>query len=201
MSIGRLLVETMNLLGRVRDENPSSEEQERLLVAIDALHYVLDIGRSYDFEKYRAYRAAKGPPLVIATFDTREEADAWLREQADPPHQANVLIAGEYFLAVYAPDTNRRAFLHDPMLGWYLADMIEEGLPEPVATFSTREEADAWLDGQTEPPRQVFIKIAGEYHLVMHHYKINHRAIHPISMAAKPTRKGEMEDGGADASR
>ncbi|WP_224372629.1 hypothetical protein, partial [Hyalangium versicolor] len=138
--------------------------------------------------------APKGPPLVIAAFNTREEADAWMRDHPDPPHHANILISGEYFLTAYAADANHRALLHDPVLEFYLRDMIHEGLPAPVAVFNTLEEANTWLKSQPEPPRQVFIMIAGEYYLAVYHYKIKLRALYPISKAAKSVQRDKAAD-------
>jgi hypothetical protein len=188
------MVEALAILGRLGEESQSPEEKEQFLLAFDALRFISDLGQSYAFERYREYCAANGPPLVIAAFNTREEADAWLNNQAEPPHQASVLIGGRYFVAVHIPETNHRAFLQNTMLEWYLADMIAEGLPPPVATFTTFEEATAWLHGQPEPPRQVFITIAGEYYLAVYHYKVNLRALYPISMAAKNVQRDQPED-------
>jgi hypothetical protein len=190
-----LLLEAMESVGRLHEEAGSPEEKERLLVALDALRFISSTGQPHGFERYRKDREANGPPLVIASFPTREEAEAWMKNHPDPPHHANVLIAGEYFLTVYFPDINHRALLHDPVLGYYLEEMIHEGLPAPVATFTADEEAHSWLSSQPEPPRQVFITIAGEYYLAVYHYKVNLRALYPISMAAKSARRGPSEDG------
>jgi hypothetical protein len=54
-----------------------------------------------------------------------------------------------------------------------------------LLTEHTQEEATEWLHSQPEPPRQVFIQIAGEAHLAVYHEKINLRAIYPLSRAAK----------------
>lgn len=110
------------------------------------------------------------------------------------PHHAYVLVAGEYHVIMYIPELNHRRLIAHPVLEFYLEDMIREGLPAPVATFTTHEDARAWLDSQPEPPRQVFIRIAGEYYLVVYHYRVNLRAIYPVSLAAKSGRQGEAED-------
>jgi hypothetical protein len=72
--------------------------------------------------------------------------------------------------------------------------MIQDGLPAPVAIFNTLEEANTWLQVQPEPPRQVFLTVAGEYYLAVYHYKVKLRALYPISMAAKPAQGGEAAD-------
>jgi hypothetical protein len=184
MTIVKLMLRTQSLLGELHDGALAAEQQAQLLVAIDALEFIMDIGRSPGFEQYRADRAFRGPPLVIAAFATQEEATAWLEKHPDPPHHAHVLIAGEYFRTVYAQDLGHRALLRSDTLAYYLEDMVHEGLPAPVAAFATHDEAKAWLNTQPEPPRQVFVTIAGEYYLAAYHYKINLRALYPISMAA-----------------
>ncbi|ADO68926.1 hypothetical protein [Stigmatella aurantiaca] len=194
MSFTDLLLRTQALIGRLGEKAASLEEKEQLLIALDALSFISDTGRTPGFEEYHKNRSDSAPPLVIATFNTREEADAWMENHPDPPQQAHVLIAGQYFLTASIPDIHHRALLHTPVLAWYLEAMIREGLPAPAAAFHTHEEATHWLNTQAEPPRQVFITIAGEYHLAVYHYKINLRALYPISLAAKSARSGGPEN-------
>ncbi|MDC0712931.1 head protein [Stigmatella sp. ncwal1] len=190
MSFTDLLLRTQALIGRLGEQAPSPDEKEQFLTAIDALSFISDTGQSPGLEEYHKNRSGSAPPLVIATFNTREEADAWMNNHPDPPQHAHVLIAGEYFLTAFIPDINHRALLHTPVLGWYLEAMIREGLPAPTAAFSTHEEAEHWLNTQAEPPRQVFITIAGDYHLAVYHYKVGLRALYPIALAAKSARSG-----------
>ncbi len=154
-------------------------------MAVDALRFIAATGQSADFEDYRKSLDANAPPLVSVSFQTREEAEAWLNAHPRPPDQAYVLIAGEYHIVMYASERNRRSLLRHPALEFYLEEMTRGGLPAPTASFQTREEAEAWLALQPEPPRQVFITIASEYHLVAYHHRINLRAIYPVVLAAK----------------
>jgi hypothetical protein len=62
-----------------------------------------------DLERYLGWLERTDPPVASASFATREEAQAWLREQSHPPLRAWVLIAGEFHLAVYHPNVNHRA--------------------------------------------------------------------------------------------
>jgi hypothetical protein len=62
---------------------------------------------------------------------------------------------------------------------------MREGLPPPVASFATRVEAEAWLQGQVVPPRQTVIQISGEPYLAVYHSNINHRSIYPFSLATR----------------
>ncbi|WP_224248480.1 head protein [Hyalangium gracile] len=194
MKIGELSLEAQELLGRLREEARPEEEKQRLLVAMDALRFIAATGQSHDFDEYRKSLDAKAPPLVIASFRTREEADTWLNAHPNPPHHSYVLVGGEYHVVMYVPERNHRRLIAHPVLEFYLEDMVRQGLPAPVATFSTAEEARDWLDSQPEPPRQVFIQIAGEYHLVVYHHRVGLRAIHPISLAAKSEPKEPMGD-------
>ncbi len=194
MTFVKRMLETMELLGRHHEKTASPEDKERFSMALDAFTFIFALGQAYGFEEYRQDRAANGPPVVIATFDTREEAERWLKNHPEPPHHANILIAGEYFLTAYAPDIHHRAILHNPTLEFYLEEMIHDGLPAPVAAFATLEEANTWLQGQPEPPRQVFVTVAGEYYLAVYHYKVKLRALYPISMAAEVAQGGKAAD-------
>ncbi len=166
------------------------------MVAIEALWYISRTGQSYDFEDYRKSLGDNSPPLVVAAFRTREEAEAWLKNRRNAPYQGNVLVGGEYHYAMYDRERDRHYLAPIPVLEYYLEDMISDGLPAPVARFDTREEAESWLHSQPEPPRQVFITVAGEYFLAAYHYRVNIRALYPISRAAKAVQKdraGEMD--------
>jgi hypothetical protein len=194
MTKANLSLDTQELLGRLWKEASSSEEKERLQFARDALTFIYDTGQSYEFEDYRKDLDAKGPPLVMATFQTREEAKAWLANHPNPPNHAKVLIAGEYHHVIYFRDGNIRGLPPAPFLEYYLGDMLEDGLPPPVATFHTHEEATTWLHSQPEPPRQVFIQIAGEYYLAVYHYRVNQRALYPLSLARHSAPEEETGD-------
>lgn len=183
----RFRFRVLNLLGRLREESNSEEDQEYLDAAMDALDFISRTGQSHDFEAYRESVADRAPPLVIAAFDTKESAEAWLRDHPSPPTGADVLIAGEYHYANCSPDLERRYLLPVRSLEYYLREMIDAGeLPAPVATFDTLEQARAWVDSQAEPPRQVIITVAGEPHLVAYHHRVDIRAIYPLSRAAPP---------------
>jgi hypothetical protein len=185
MSSKTLDLETQELLGRLWEESQSAEEKERLQVARDALRFIYATGLTYDFEDYRAGLEVNAPPPVIAAFNTREEADAWLRSHPHPPHHANVLISGEYHYVAYSREHDRRTIVSADTLEYYLAEMIRGGIPPPARTFTTHEEANKWLHSQPEPPLQLFIQVAGEPHLAAYHSGINLRALYPLSRAAK----------------
>ncbi|MGZ3459069.1 MAG: hypothetical protein ACXU86_11260, partial [Archangium sp.] len=125
----------------------------------------------------------EGPAMVIAAFATREEADAWLKNHPKPPHMANVLIADEYHLVVYARDRNFRRLLSTHSIEYHFEEMMQDGHPPPpVATFNTREEAKAWFYSLPERPAQAVIQLGGEPYLMAYHRNIDHLAFHPFSL-------------------
>ncbi len=181
----------LNLLGRLREESASEEDKACLDVAMASLDFISRTGQSSDFDAFRESVDDRAPPVVIAAFDTQESAEAWLKDHSNPPSGAQVLVAGEYRDVRWAPDKNRRALLSVRSLEYYLRELIDDGLPPPVASFATREEARSWVDSQPESPRQVVILIAGESHLVAYHHRIKLRAIYPLSRAAQPGATGD----------
>jgi hypothetical protein len=184
MSIVELCLDVEGLLGQLREEESSPEKKEKLLVAIDAIRFIAASGQSYDFEDYRKSLDANAPPLVIAAFKTLDEAQAWLTTSPKPPLGAQVLVANAYYRVIYVRETQLRKLLPNPgALEHYLEEMTREGLPPPVMTFSRREEAEAWLDSQPEPPGHAFILIAGEYYLAVYHHRINLRTLYPVAKA------------------
>ncbi|MCY1083278.1 head protein [Archangium lansingense] len=50
-----------------------------------------------------------GLPPAVAAFNTRDEANAWFNNQAEPPTQTIIQIGGEHYLAVYYRNINHRA--------------------------------------------------------------------------------------------
>lgn len=61
------------------------------------------------FERYLGWLERHAPPVASASFATRQEANAWLRDQAHPRSHAWVLIAGAFHLAVYHANVDHRA--------------------------------------------------------------------------------------------
>jgi hypothetical protein len=179
MNIDELLLKVQSLLGQTINNTPSTEEKELFRVAAAALMFISETGRIHSFGDY--LRLGKDdPPYAVASFKTREEADAWLQSQPEPPHGAHVLIADEYHLVAYRREHDIRSLIKLPAIEYYLADLARGGPPTPVASFKTREEADTWLQSQPEPPRNAFILIAGNYHIAVYHRLIDHRALYPL---------------------
>lgn len=175
--------EAINLLGLIHEKTESEEEKELLLTAADALQFIETTGQQYEFEDYRQDLRTEGPAMVIASFATREEAEAWLKKHPKPPRRAAVLIADEYHTVYYRRDTNFRKLVSTHSIEYHFEEMMKDGRPPPpVATFDTREQARAWFYGLPERPSQAVIHLAGEPYLMAYHRNIDHLAFHPFSL-------------------
>ncbi|MDY7231284.1 head protein [Hyalangium rubrum] len=184
MNSRKLTSKAKELLAELRAKAPSEEQQELLDVLFDALLFIDSTGQLYAFEDYRQHLASNDPPRVVASFDTREEAEAWLQALPEPPSSAYVLIADRYHLLSYNRELKHRRLFPHPVLEYFLGARIRDGLPPPVASFATKQEAEAWFENEAAPPQQAVITISGEPHLAVYHPNIHHRALYPFSMAA-----------------
>jgi hypothetical protein len=190
------IFEAINLLGLIHEKTESAEEKELLLTAADALQFISTTGQQYDFEDYRQELRTEGPEMVLASFATREEAEAWLKNHPKPPRTAAVLIADEYHSVYYWRDINLRKINSSPTLEFYLEEMMKDGRPPPpVASFDTREQARAWFYSLPERPSQIVIQLGGEPYLAAYHRNIDHLAFHPFSLVEglKEWRKKQEE--------
>ncbi|WP_073567986.1 head protein [Archangium sp. Cb G35] len=185
MTIFDRIIEAQELLGKNREDTQSPKEKELFLLAIDALWFIWRDGRANDFEGYRRDVESKAPARVIAAFKTREEAEAWLRANPNPPELAYVLIDDEYHVIMSSRDGKRCSLVPHPDLEYHLEEMTRDGLPPVVATFETREEASAWFNSQTDPPAQTVIQIGGQHYLAAYYRNIHHRALFPFSLVEK----------------
>jgi hypothetical protein len=107
------------LLVRLREEAKSPEERELLSLAYFTFDFIEVTGSFHPFEEFLAtWRRAGGSLPTVASFDTREGAETWLREHPMPPHGAYVLIAGRTH-AVFCPERGgpRRMLPMPPLPG------------------------------------------------------------------------------------
>ncbi|WNG44080.1 head protein [Archangium minus] len=194
MNIDKLLHDVQGLLGRTLNNTQSPEEKDLFRIAAAALMYISETGRIHSFEDYLQL-GKQDPPYAVASFKTREEADVWLKKHPEPPHGAHVLIADEYHLVAHRRESDIRSLIKLPVIDYYLADLARSGTTTPVDSFSTREEADAWLQNQPEPPRNASVLVAGKYHVAIYHRLINHRALYPLPVT---TQEPERNAGTGD---
>ncbi|WP_052517569.1 hypothetical protein [Archangium violaceum] len=198
MTIFDRMLEAQEFLGKNREHAQSPEEKELFLLAIDALWFVWRNGQSYEFERYRSDEC-KSPPWVIASFNTRDDAEVWIRERPQSPDLALLLIADEYHVVLSSRDGERRALVPDLAIAIHIEEMTRNGLPPAVATFNTRDEAEAWWGAQAEHPAQAVIQIGSERYLAAFYANIQHRALFPFSAVERLhaiRRRGEQKEAG-----
>ncbi|HYO52285.1 hypothetical protein [Archangium sp.] len=174
---------TKGFFTKLRNETDSAVEKELIQVILDTLHFISSTGQHSAFREYLEHIEAGAPPYAIASFDTKEAAEAWLRNQPIPPDSANVLIANNYHSIIHDQEAGifRLPRIHD--LEYYLAELKHDEPPVAAASFATLEQADAWLRAQPEPARWAWVSVAGEIYLAVYHPNIHHRALYPLSMA------------------
>jgi hypothetical protein len=180
---GELVRRAEGFFERSRDELRSEPERALALVIIDALRFIVSTGQLDDFNRYLQELDSNEPPRVVASFDTREQAEAWLKNHPSPPHCASILIAGRYHTVAYDRETNGRYLPPSRDLEYYLVSLKQDSPPTATASFDTRQEAEAWLSAQSAPPRRAWVLISGELYLAVYHPNVNHRALYPLSMA------------------
>lgn len=179
MNIHDLILDVQGLLGRTLQSAQSSKEKELFRIASAALMFISETGTVHSFEDYLQFRR-DAPPYAVVAFKTREEADAWLRQHPEPPHGAFVLIGDEYHIVMCVREMNHRQLFPHPILEGYL-EQIQQAAPlTPLPSFETREQAETWLKGKTEPIPRAQVTIAGSPYVILHHRHLNHYSIHPV---------------------
>lgn len=174
---------------RLLADPTAADEQPAIQVILDALRFISSTRQHEAFADFLEHLETHAPPYVMATFDTREEAEAWLAKHPSPPLFAEVLIGNKPHDVVYERETNFRRLPWNRHLHWYLAWLEEFDPPVAKASFATLEEAEAWLRGQAHPARRAWVMIGGEFYLAAYYPNINHRALFPLSMAVRGTEE------------
>jgi hypothetical protein len=181
------------LLLRTHDELTAPVQKQYILVLIDLLNFIAASSQHEAFENYLEDRHSLPPP-VIAFFDTREEADAWLHNLPKPPSYGHVLIGDEYYGIWYSREDSVRELLRNDVMELFLDDYTSKPRPPAIASFNTREEALEWLTNHPASP-MALVTIAGEYYHAVFHKKFNRHTLHSISRLReeRAKRKAEME--------
>jgi hypothetical protein len=110
-----ILPKVQELLVRLRASAPSAEEKELLAVACFALDFIEVTGNFYPFEAFLETWNRAGEPLpTVASFGSREDAEAWLKAHPEPPHGAYVLVEGQPHSVFHLRHLDRRLLLPAP---------------------------------------------------------------------------------------
>jgi hypothetical protein len=182
-SLQERLSETALLFLKLQDATHSAGEKGLIQIILDTLHFISSTGQYSPLRDFLEHVESKAPPYVVASFDSREEAEAWLLSHPQPPDAADVLIANTYHDVVHDRETNLRRLPWNRDLERHLAWLEQVDPPVAAASFATREEADAWLKAQPNPERRAWVLVGNEIYLAAYYPNINHRALFPLSMA------------------
>jgi hypothetical protein len=177
------LRDTGRFFSKLRDETDSERDRELIQMILDTLRFISSTGQHKAFGEYLENLEASAPPHVIAAFATREEAETWLRNHPNPPDFASVLIGNDYHDVSYDRERGTRRLPRNRYLEYYLVELKQEKPLRAVASFASREEAEAWLKAQPEPARWAWVSIGGEFYLAAYHPNVRHRALYPLSLA------------------
>lgn len=149
---------TLMLLDRLEGSH-SDEEREFLEVAGGASAFLSVTGQCYRFEDFRESTRPGHVQSLEFAHVTR-----WLERkeaQASSSEEEKALRTAADALA-FIDASGQHEDLKD-----YLAFWRSNTLPPVIAVFKTREEADAWLEGQAVPPYMARVLIGDEYHAVL----------------------------------
>ncbi|PTL78184.1 hypothetical protein [Vitiosangium sp. GDMCC 1.1324] len=186
--------QAMAMLLRTLDEMEEPERKRQLLILIDLLNFITATDRQEALARYLEDSRSDAPPPVLAFFDTREEADAWLSQLAEPPSYGHVMIGDEYFEIWYSREDGVRELFRDHGMDLFFEDFESKPLPPPAASFNTREEAIEWLASHPVSPTAL-VTIAGEYYHAAYYKKFNRHTLLALSRLRewRAKRKAEME--------
>jgi len=176
---------TRRFFEKVRDEPEFAEEVAQSQAILDTLRYIESTGRQDAFADYLEHVEANAPYFVVASFDTCEDAEAWLASNPHLPDPARVLVANEYHAVIYDREPNFRRLRRIDDLQGYFEELTEKEQPVAVASFETREEAESWWRAQAEPPRRAWVRVGGALHLAAYFPNIHHRTLFPLAMARR----------------
>jgi hypothetical protein len=169
----------MVLALKALEEASDPKQARHAFVLVNLLNFLSDTGQIAAFEDFFTHRLDYAP-LAMASFATREEAEAWLKGLAEPPSPARILIGDEYFLAWYSREDGSRDVTRDFTIEPYIENLTARGIPADTPSFKSREEAEAWLANQPASPF-AFLSIAGERYFAVHHQRLKRHTLHPVA--------------------
>ncbi len=180
-----LLSKTESFFKDLLDDPTAAEEQEAIRAILDALRFISSTCQYDSLAEFIQREESHAPPMVVAAFETRAQAEAWLKSHPSPPELADVLIGDRYHDVACDRELNLRRLPWNQDIERYLGWLERNDPPVASASFATLEEARAWLREQSQPPLRTWVLIAGEFHLAVYHPNVNHRALYPLSMALR----------------
>jgi hypothetical protein len=173
----------MTLALKALEQMPDPEQARQALILVNLLNFLADTGQTADFQDFFTHRLDYAP-LAIASFATREEAEAWLKGLEEPPSPARIIIGDEYYLVWYSRDDGSRDVTRDFTIEPYIEELTARGIPPSIPSFTSREEAEAWLAKHPAAPF-AFLSIAGEHYFAVHHKRLKRHTLHPVALSLR----------------
>jgi hypothetical protein len=171
----------VKLLLQVVDRSAEPEQKQQVLMLVSLLHFLAETGQLDEAENFFIHQLEYAP-VAIAHFTSREAAEAWLKDIAEPPSPAYILIGDEYFQFWYLREDKTRGLYRDYPIEAELESLTAKGLPARTPSFATRAEAEAWLLDHPAHP-YAFVSIAGEYYFAVHHRRLKRHSLHHVASA------------------
>lgn len=159
MTSANSLGDAVLLLLEYLQHSHSAEEKKCLEVAGGAAAFLSATGQLYRFEDFRA-SVKPGLLRSLAFADVMR----WLEHkeaQSSSAEEKRTLRTAIDALA-FVDSSGQLGDLNDYLVYWRGST-----LPPVIAVFKTREEADTWLEGQSDPPYMARVLIGDEYHTVL----------------------------------
>ncbi|MFL5345123.1 MAG: hypothetical protein ACJ8AT_10025 [Hyalangium sp.] len=157
------------------------EQARHALVLVHLVNFLADTGQLDDFADFFTHRLDYAP-LAMASFATREEAEAWLKELEEPPSPARILIGDRYYLAWYSREDGSQDIARDFTIEPYIEELTARGIPPNSPSFQSRKEAESWLASHPASPF-AFLSLAGEYYFAVHHKRLRRHTLHPVALS------------------
>jgi hypothetical protein len=173
----------VDMLLETLDETPGPEQKQHVLVLLALLDFIADTGQLDDVEDFFS-NLLEYAPVAIAHFASQAEAEAWLKGLAEPPSPAYILIGDVYHRLWYTREDRTHGLYRDYAIEPALEALVSRGLPPHAPSFSTREEAEAWLMSHPAQP-YAFVTIAGEHYFAVHHRRLKHHSLHHVASALR----------------
>ncbi len=165
------------------EETPDPDQARHLLTLVNLFSFLADTGQSADCEDFFTNRLDYAP-LAIAVFATLEQAQAWLRGLEKPPSPARILIGDTYYMAWYSREDGVRRVDREFTIEPYIEGFTAKGIPADSPSFTSRAEAEAWLEKHPVSPFG-FLSIAGEYYFAVHHKRLKRHTLHPVALSLR----------------
>ncbi|WP_239576301.1 hypothetical protein [Archangium primigenium] len=169
------------MLLAVLDEVSEPQQKQHVRVLIALLDFIADTGQIEEVEDFFIHHHQYAP-IAVARFTRREDAERWLKDTAEPPSPAHILIGDDYYQCGYMREDDTRGLEREYVMEAAIAALTAKGIPPGAPSFSSRTEAEEWLKRHPAHP-ECFVVIAGEHYLAVHHKRLKLHTLHPVASA------------------